>query len=99
MTETGPNATECNRTVGCGCTGSVTFRLPVASFDRTSKDRQKPVYTGCNQSFIYLHNTYYLQALLIPDHTFTVTGAACNYSMMEIMEIFDKAPQPVIYIC
>jgi hypothetical protein len=31
MTESGPNPTECNRTVGCGCPLSRAVGLPVAS--------------------------------------------------------------------
>jgi hypothetical protein len=50
-TETGPNATEIDRTSGCGCVDPETFRLPVAAFDVIYKDRRKPVHTGYNRLF------------------------------------------------
>ena len=46
MTETGLDATECNRTIGCGCTGSEIFWLPVSLSEEFQENRFKSVATG-----------------------------------------------------
>ena len=46
------NPTAKDQTTGCSCTNSEKFQLPVAMFVEKLKNRRKPVYTGCNRSFV-----------------------------------------------
>ena len=63
-TEIELNPTAKDQTTGCGCTNSEIFQLPVAMFVEKSKNRKKPVQTGCNRSFVpscvgpYLHTFF-----------------------------------------
>ena len=46
------NPTAKDRTTGCSCTNFEFFQLPVVRFVKKLKNQTKPVYTGCNQSFV-----------------------------------------------
>jgi hypothetical protein len=55
MTKTGPNTTECNRTISCGCTGSVTFGCQLQGLtenQKTDENRFTPVATGLLYTYI-----------------------------------------------
>jgi hypothetical protein len=64
-TETEPNTTKSNRTVGCSCPLSRLVRLPVVSTQRISKTIERPVAFGCNQSFHSIFISILLQGVNI----------------------------------
>ena len=57
-TETEPNATDSNRTIGCGCLVWELVRLPVALLFKYSKTDKRPVATDCNRSFNCIYSMY-----------------------------------------
>ena len=56
-TKTGPDATECNRTAGCGCPDFGFFRLPVSQFGKYNK-------TAGNRSFSIQENANKIHKIL-----------------------------------
>ena len=72
MTESGPNPTECNRTVGCGCPRSRAVRLPVASILKYLKTVRKPVAISCNRSFVPTNN-YVFHVLKYSNYLYIMT--------------------------
>jgi len=57
MTKTKLNPTAKDQTASC--TDSEKFQLPVARFVKKWKDRKRPVWTSCNQSFTYVQKVHW----------------------------------------
>ena len=60
-TETEPNATESNRTIGCGRLVWELVRLPVALIFKYKKTNKRPVAISCDRSFSCIYYIQYMQ--------------------------------------